>query len=96
MSAPLPAHERFELLQELGRGGMGVVYQARQHDLNRVVAIKLLAPALAHEPSFRARFLDEALPPERTEPPPMVLINEIVSTLAPHLAAQRWPFFARK
>ena len=44
----------------LGRGGMGVVYRATQLSLERPVALKLIAPELAAEGSFRERFLREA------------------------------------
>src|SRR5262245_23408703 len=44
----------------IGRGGMGVVYRARQLDLNRPVAIKLIAPDLTGEATARDRFLREA------------------------------------
>jgi serine/threonine protein kinase len=51
---------QFEIIELLGRGGMGVVYKARQIDLDRVVALKILPPLDAQSPDFIARFTREA------------------------------------
>src|SRR5207244_6773981 len=51
---------RYVLERRLGRGGMGVVYLARELRLDRRVAIKLLPPEQALQPTARERFLREA------------------------------------
>lgn len=50
----------YELVRKLGQGGMGTVYLARQVSLDRPVAVKVLAPRLADDPQFVARFTREA------------------------------------
>jgi len=55
-----PFFPQFEIQSLLGRGGMGVVYKARQKSLDRWVALKLLAPERAADPAFALRFASEA------------------------------------
>src|SRR5579862_8301177 len=55
-----PHFPQLEILECLGRGGMGVVYKARQKSLNRLVALKLLAPERASDGEFAKRFTREA------------------------------------
>jgi tetratricopeptide (TPR) repeat protein/predicted Ser/Thr protein kinase len=52
---------RYEILQLLGEGGMGAVYKAMDRELNRPVALKLIRPQLAANPSILARFKQELL-----------------------------------
>ncbi len=68
---------RYVLERELGRGGMGVVFLARDVALDRPVAIKLLPPALAGTPERRARFLQEARTAARLAHPHIVPIHTV-------------------
>ena len=51
---------KYRLLGKLGEGSTGKVYEALHPELNRVVAIKMLAHSLVYDPQFRDRFLEEA------------------------------------
>ena len=68
---------RYSLERELGRGGMGVVYLAREVLLDRPVAIKLLPPELAARPELRERFMREARTAARLSHPYIVPIHAV-------------------
>jgi serine/threonine-protein kinase len=68
---------RYSLERELGRGGMGIVYLARDVALDRLVAIKLFPPDLAAQPALRERFLREARTAARLSHPNIVPIHAV-------------------
>jgi len=68
---------RYSLERELGRGGMGVVYLAREVRLDRRVAIKLLPPDLAAQSTLRDRFMREARTAARLSHPYIVPLHQV-------------------
>jgi serine/threonine protein kinase len=67
---------RYEIVREVGRGGMALVYLARQTDLNRDVALKELAMLHAGNPAFAARFLQESQTAGSLTHPNIVTVHE--------------------
>src|SRR5262245_2804884 len=67
----------FELLEELGRGGMGVVYKAWQSGLNRVVALKMIPARALADPDAVNRFRREAETVARLQHPNIVSVHEV-------------------
>jgi hypothetical protein len=78
---------RYSIERELGRGGMGIVFLAREVALDRMVALKLLPPGLAARPGLRERFLREARTAARLSHPNIVPIHTVD-------AVNRFVFFA--
>ena len=71
---------RYSIDRELGRGGMGVVYLAREVQLDRFVAIKLLPPELSARPELRERFLREAQLAAKLSHPNIIPIHSVEQT----------------
>jgi hypothetical protein len=74
---PPPNIPGYEILGELGRGGMGVVYCARHLRLNRVVALKMIQEVTLADPDVRARFRIEAEALARLQHPNIVQVFEV-------------------
>src|SRR5262245_57384865 len=75
--AALPSDlEGYEILREVGRGGMGVVYEARDRRLNRVVALKMVLPRSHARPEDLVLFLAEAEAVARRQHPNIVQVFE--------------------
>src|ERR1017187_5881325 len=67
---------RYLLEEQIGHGGMAVVFRARDEALDRVVALKILAPALAADEAFRRRFSRESRAAAAVDDPHIVPVFE--------------------
>ena len=71
---------RYRLQEQIGRGGMGVVWRARDERLGRDVALKVLHPWVADDPDLRGRFEREAAALARLEHPNLVRIYDVLES----------------
>ncbi|MHB8970219.1 MAG: serine/threonine-protein kinase [Pirellulaceae bacterium] len=88
--APIELASRFpelEILELIGRGGMGVVYKARQIKLDRLVALKILLPQIAQDRDFAQRFAREARAMALLNHPHIVTVYDFGQTAASLAAA---------
>jgi serine/threonine protein kinase len=67
---------QLEILELIGKGGMGAVYKARQKQLDRIVALKILPPGIGDEPAFAERFTREAKALAKLNHPNIVTLYE--------------------
>src|ERR1700720_3549920 len=85
---------RYEILSELGRGAMGIVYKARDPKINRVVAVKTISLAgqpAEEEMEYRQRFMEEAEAAGRLSHPGIVTVfdvSEEPETRAPYIVME--------
>ncbi|NQT11591.1 MAG: protein kinase, partial [Planctomycetes bacterium] len=71
---------QLEVLAFIGQGGMGAVYKARQKQLDRVVALKILPPGIGDDPAFAERFVREAKAMAKLNHPGIVTIHDFGQT----------------
>src|SRR5437764_14691877 len=72
--------DEYEILEELGRGGMAIVFKAREKQLERDVAIKVLPFSLAFDKEFVERFQREARTSAKLEHPGIIPIYRVATS----------------
>lgn len=81
---------RYQILKELGRGGMGIVFQAQDKQLNEQVAIKILSPLLSHDAEAIARMKREVSSARRITHPNVIRIHDIAEANGLHYVSMEF------
>lgn len=81
---------RYQVLKELGRGGMGIVFQARDKQLNEQVAVKILSPLLSHDADAIARMKREVTAARRITHPNVIRIHDIAEANGLHYVSMEF------
>jgi serine/threonine protein kinase len=78
---------KYEIIEDIGRGGFAAVYKARDTSLDRIVALKVLHPQHTIDPKFIQRFRQEAQTAARLHHPHIVTIHEVGEEAGQHYIA---------
>ena len=81
---------RYQVLKELGRGGMGIVFQAHDKQLNEQVALKIISPMLSSDPEALARFKREVSSARRISHANIIRIYDIGETNGLHFVSMEF------
>ena len=82
--------DRYRIESKLGEGGMGVVYEAFDTHLNRIVAIKILPPDKVADPAAKQRFIQEARAASALNHPGIVTIFDVRSDRGVDFIVMEW------
>lgn len=69
--------DRYRLIEQIGAGGMAMIYKAQDMELNRTVAVKVLRPSLVGDPEFLTRFKNEARAAANLSHPNIVTVHDV-------------------
>src|SRR5215813_10199046 len=70
-------NNRYRLVEQIGSGGMSVIYKAQDIELNRIVTVKVLRPSLVSDPEFLMRFKREAQAAANLSHPNIVIVYDV-------------------